>query len=153
MALKDAVSHLAARLFFERPARKLTIAEHKAELKRSGDAIQARLATVQSQHPYRERLQHVIGIERWGQRRLRVLLGEPFIQDTHQLYKPPANESWEKLVQGFARTRAETIALAGQLAERDSQGVVSHNQFGGLSARAWLRYLNGHATRELRKLK
>jgi hypothetical protein len=151
MGVKEAVSHLAARLFFEGPARKIPVAEHIGRLERSGGAIQAMLASVQPQQRYRDRLQHVIGIERWGQRRLRVFLGEPFVADTHQQYKPPANETWEKMVLGFAQTRAGTITLARKLAERDPQQPVSHNQFGPMSWRAWLRYLDGHATRELRK--
>lgn len=153
MGLVDALSRLAGSLYFERPARKLTVAEHIARLRRTGEKLAAILAAAPDTPAHREKLRHVIGIERWGQRRLRVFLGEPFVADGHQPYKPPADAGWDALRAELAAARAETVALAERLASPEPATKVAHNQFGDFSVRGWLRYLNGHAWVELRKMK
>ena len=96
-------------------------------------------------------LSHIIGIERWGQSRLRVFLGEPFTQDEYNGYRPARDVPWDELVGQFSATRSETIALARALDEAliAPDKTVLHNQLGPLSARAWLRYLQTHASREI----
>ena len=41
------------------------------------------------------------------------------------------------------------------LAEPNPEGLatVAHNEFGGFSARGWLKYLNGHAKSEAKMIK
>lgn len=153
MPIKEALFEFAGRLFFERPSHKLSLAEHIDRLRRSGDSLAARLSAAAPDDARRKRLRHVIGIEWWGQRRLQVLLGEPFVLDGHASYLPAEATSWEELVRLFRDTRAETISIAEQLASTDPDRVVKHNQFGDLSARGWLRYLDGHAKQELRSVK
>lgn len=153
MGLKERLSHFVGRQMFERPAQKLTLEQHTERLVNSGAEIAGRIAGVQATDAQREKLRHVIGIERWSQRRLRVLLGEPPVQDGHHPYKPAADLGWAELVQDFAKTRTETVALAKQLAGADADARAEHNQFGGLSARGWLRYINGHAEFELKRVK
>jgi hypothetical protein len=153
MSLKQSVSMLAGRLMFEKPAQKLSLAEHASGLRRSGDELVARLAAARGGPRQEAKLRHVIGIERWGQARLRVLLGEPFVAGGHRPYLPAEGASWEQLVSDFTAMRAETVAIAERLAAAKPARAVNHNQFGELSAAGWLRYLHGHAVRELRSVR
>lgn len=153
MSLKTRLVHALGRRMFERPAQRLALAEHAAALRDSGETT---LRTLGAQRPtprHLAKLRHVIGIERWGQRRLRVLLGEPFVAEGHRPYLPPEDRSWEALLEEFRETREETVRLADSLRDRTSAGRVAHDQFGELSARGWLRYLKGHAEFETRRLR
>ena len=144
---------LAGKLFFDNPARKQTLAEHASALRRSTDELVARLSASTGGAPWPARLRHVIGIERWAQGRLRVFLGEPFNTGGHHPFLPPEDSSWEQLVRDFTAMRAETVALAERIATAEPTRAVNHNQFGELSAHGWMRYIDGHAARELRGLK
>ena len=152
MSLSESFFRWAGRLYFEKPAHKQTLAEHLAALRRSGADLHDRLSAFQGERNP-EQLRHVIGIERWGQSRLRVLIGKPFVPGGHRPYLPREDLSWDELVRDFAATRAETAEIVERIAAENPNGVVAHNQFGELSARGWLRYLTGHAERELRKFR
>ena len=92
-------------------------------------------------------MRHIIGIERWGQRRLATILGESAIDDRYDRYQPDAVLDWDALGQFLARTRLETIALGRTISERgigDNQ-TARHNDAGVLNAREWLQYLNIHS--------
>ena len=98
----------------------------------------------------RRQLRHITGIERWGQRRLSILLGEPPIEDEYDGYQPDEALKLPDLWDAFVATRRETIAIARAL---QSQGVpiratAPHNDAGDLSVGAWLVYLRQHAARE-----
>ncbi len=94
------------------------------------------------------------GLERWGQSRLRVALGEPLLMDEYDVYRPPRAAGWAELQDAFHSTRQQTVALAGQLDQAVTNGVkVPHNQFGLLTVRSWLRYLDIHANMEAKKLR
>lgn len=98
----------------------------------------------------RKRAVHVIGIERWGTHRLRVLLGDPLVMDEYDGYAPSENLSMQELAEEFKKTRAETVALVRELQKRGvplSQ-TVKHNEAGDLSTGAWLFYLENHIGRE-----
>ena len=153
MGLKESLSHFMGRAYFDKPARKLSLAQHAAELRRSGDDIRARLARAEGNEKQRAKLRHVIGIEKWGQSRLRVFFGDPFASAGHRTHLPPEGAPWSELVRGFGEMRGETVAIAERLAAENPATTVSHNQFGELSAHGWLRYVNGHALRELGGLK
>ena len=143
---------LAGKLYFDKPALKRTLAEHASALSSSGEELVARLSASSGGAPWTARLRHVIGIERWGQARLRVFLGEPFVAGGHRPYLPPEDSSWEQLVREFSALRAETVAVAERIAAAEPTRAVNHNQFGELTAHGWMRYLDGHAARELRRL-
>lgn len=153
MGLKETLGHLVGTVYFNGPARKLTLAQHTDLLRRTGTADSAKLASARGTEYERKQLRHVIGIERWSQRRLKVFLGEPFVLDGHREYKPPADAAWEQMRQDFGRMRAETVALAEQITAREPDTRVEHNQFGPLTARGWLRYIEKHSEYELRKFK
>lgn len=98
----------------------------------------------------RKRGVHVIGIERWGTHRLRVLLGDPLVMDEYDGYAPSETLSIQELAEEFKQTRAETVALVYELQKRGiplSQSV-RHNEAGDLSVGAWLFYLENHIGRE-----
>ena len=98
-------------------------------------------------------LTHLIGIERWGQQRLRVALGEPLALDEYDPYRPEG-EDWAGLQQCFQRTRQETISLSKSLrmARLDVGTRICHNQFGEISLLGWIFYLNFHAKLESLKI-
>lgn len=152
MGFKESLYHFAGNRFFERPARRHSVVEHAARLSTSGDEVRQRLSRSAATPKNVERLRHIIGIERWGQRRLRVFLGDPPTTDGHHPYKPTETE-WSGLLTEFASTRADTVALAGQLATVDLERTVAHNQFGSFSVRGWLRYIQGHASTESKLMK
>jgi hypothetical protein len=97
----------------------------------------------------------VIGIERWGQQRLRVALGDaPFTPDAYGGYRPDVARGVEALVDELLATRAETVAIGRRLAaEGKAEMVVAHNSIGPLSALGWLRYLRLHADLESRRVR
>ncbi len=155
MGLKDSLLKGFGKLFFERPGRKRSFDELAQELDRSSTQIVERLAGVSPRPEDHTRLRHIIGIERWGQRRLRVFLGEPFVMDGHHPYKPAETLDWPALLDVFKETRAQTLAMIDALSEPNPEGVasVAHNEFGGFSTKGWLKYLNGHATSEAKYIK
>ncbi len=125
-----------------------------ASLEASGRRMSQQLMEV---HPSRfnyHLLNHVVGIERWGQSRLRVSLGAPYIRDEYDPYRPPRSLSWNELQDLMAGTRRETVALARQIeAAGRLQNRVDHNNYGRLSILAWLHYLDLHAWWELLKIR
>ncbi len=146
--------HIGGRLALERPARKQSLTELADQLAISGRTIAARTAALPDIPHNRRLLSHIIGIERWGHSRLRVLLGEPFVRDEYDRYRPSRETSWLELQAHFQETRAQTVALVRQIeAAGEHGGRVLHNQWGELNLRGWLRYLNVHADLESRKMK
>lgn len=152
MALKDSITQFIAGLFLENPAKNKSIAQLRSALESSGIQMQARLETGK---PNPELLCHIIQIERWGQHRLRSGLGEvPFEMDSSSAYAPHPALSWDDLKSEFANVRQETLEIARrlELASTPLKPVV-HNQFGPVSVKGWLRYLDVHSNMELRKLR
>ena len=142
-------------LIIDRPASKIPMAEFPARLETGGQDILQRLKTADATDQNRRQLRHIIGIERWGQRRLRVLLGEPLVMDEYDEYRPSHDQSWQELQQDFKETRNQTVYLAHQL---EDDGIrpevkVPHNQHGDFNVRQWLYYLLGHADMESKRIK
>lgn len=155
MAIKDTIVGAIAYLILERPARQTTLSQFIAKLEESGRAIEERAAKTADTPSNCTQLAHIAGIERWGQRRLRVLLGEPYVQDEYDGYRPAADLNYAQLRDFFHTTRQDTIRLARQLADMGiaDAATVPHNFIGKLSARAWLRYLEIHASSEGKRLR
>lgn len=122
------------------------------ELEASGHTIDAKLAAAGDTPGNREAIAHWVGIERWGQRRLRVALGEPFVEDAYHGYRPDREAGVAALRRAFAETRAETVALARRLRDAgvDPATTVRHNDLGELSVGGWLAYLIQHPEQESR---
>jgi hypothetical protein len=136
----------------ERDARGKGIAQLAAELEASADVMDERLSSARDTNENRDAIAHLVGIERWGQRRLRVALGEPLLDDGHHPYRPDEAEGVEALRRAFAATRAETVVLARGLAEAgvDPSTTVRHNDLGDLTVGGWLAYLLQHPEQESR---
>jgi len=151
MGLKEKVTGFVTGLLLERPIGDKSYADMAQQLEEAGQSIEARLSGKEYTEFNHRVLTHIIGIERWGQSRLRVFLGNPFVQDEYNGYRPARDVPWEELVGQFSVTRAVTISLARALDDAliAPEKTVLHNQLGPLSARAWLRYLQTHASREI----
>ncbi|OQY47486.1 MAG: hypothetical protein B6242_05025 [Anaerolineaceae bacterium 4572_78] len=66
----------AINLFLEKPAQKKSLAELADKLEKSGEKLDSHLTFAEDTPSHRRKIRHIIGIERWGQRRLQVILGE-----------------------------------------------------------------------------
>jgi aspartate/tyrosine/aromatic aminotransferase len=137
-------------LLVERPGQKLTLDQHAAQLEKSGDDLVQQFRAVADTADNRDTLCHIIGIERWGQRRLQIFLGEQGIQDEYEYYRPGDDLDRDTLVEAFQAARQETIVLVHQLAQADfdTKMTIMHNQYGKLTVYGWLHYLSMHAKLE-----
>jgi hypothetical protein len=144
------VMNWGAQLMFERPVRKLGIHELILQLEQSTEQISEHLETCSDTPANHRLLSHLIGIERWGQRRIRVALGEPFLTEEYDHYRPPVEGLWDELIGEWEATRQATVDLASNLTNTSvpPDFKISHNQFGPLSIKGWLRYLDVHASSE-----
>jgi hypothetical protein len=152
MRLLQRTIGLVRRRMAERYARGRSIEQLAADLEHSGREMDARIAALPDTSGTRDALAHWIGIERWGQRRLRVALGEPLLRDVHHPYKPDPADGIEALRQAFTTARAETVDLAHTLhaAGVDPSAIVRHNDLGDVSVTGWLAYLLQHPEQESR---
>ncbi len=153
MTLKERLTGLIVSVVIERPARRLGYNKLVQNLSDSGEALHRDLERIEDTDKNRTRLRHIIAIERWGQRRLKVVLGQPFTKDENHSYKPGSNTPWLTLKEMYRETRAETLALAEALKPRDTTQKIPHNQFGLVSVLGWLRYLENHARLEGKRLR
>ena len=154
MALADYLRKPMVNLLLVRPGRKRSLAEWALKLAQDGETIVQRVRDKQTPQA-QATLRHITGIERWGQRRLQVALGEPLIQDEYDGYQPSVDDDWSTLLDAFRTTRQTTVALTQQLAVAGitDQVRVLHNQFGPLPVRAWLTYLDLHANLESKRIR
>jgi hypothetical protein len=136
-------------------SRKLTYDMLRRRMQDSGKRIDANFAVAPDTPANCRQAGHVIGIERWGQRRLRTLLGEPPVSDEYDVYRPGENMSMAALRDDFASTRAGTLTLIDSLRQANvpAAATAPHNDLGDLSARGWLFYLDSHATREASRVR
>jgi len=144
-----------AQLVIERPASKLTMDELIAQLELSAKLMDERLKSCLDSPNNRRLLCHVVGIERWGQRRLRVALGEPFLAEEYDHYRPSMERTWHNLMDEWNTTRQSTLALAKDLSQPSTlqELKIAHNMYGPLSLKGWLRYLDIHASSEGKRIK
>ena len=142
---------LGLRPFAERRGRQRSLDDAAGDLEASGARLDAHLAGKPDTPANREAVAHCVGIERWGQRRLRVAHGEPFVLDAYHGYRPDTADGIEALRAAMAETRAATVALARELAAAgvDPGTTVRHNDLGDLTLAGWLAYLEQHASREI----
>lgn len=141
-------------LMIDRPARKIALSDYPARLEKAGNALEQRIAGAPDTAANRAQLRHIIGIERWGQRRLRSFLGKPVEMDEYDSYQPNTEQRFAALRADFATTRKETVELARRLGETAvSRETVPHNDFGDLTAKSWLYYLRAHASLESKRIK
>lgn len=131
----------------ERPVAERTFDELAAELEASGADLEARFARASSSAANAEQLRHIIGIERWGQRRLKVAFGEPLDPGGYRPFRPADDRSWDALLADFRETRAATVELVRSL-DVGWDLPIPHDSLGDLSVRGWVQYLRLHAALE-----
>jgi hypothetical protein len=144
-----------ARLILERPVRKLALPDLAAQLEETGKQIAGHVGQCIDSPANRHKLCHIIGIERWGQRRLRVALGEPFLPEEYKHYRPDEQRPWTELKAEWETTRRATLTIVNDLIQAKLPFTIKipHNQLGPLSLNAWLRYLDVHASMESKRIK
>ncbi len=150
----EGLKHWAGPQALQLISRGASLEDLVAELEATGNrASQQLLEKMPTERNYKL-LSHVIGIERWGQSRLEVALGErSFSMDEYNAYRPKIGISWNELQDEFVTTRKQTVELAKRLASQEGNNVtVMHNEFGELSVLHWLVYLRQHANSELWKM-
>lgn len=150
MRLIQKLIGLFRRPMAESQARGKTLEELATDLAASGKEMDERIAGRPDTRGNREAVAHWVGIERWGQRRLRVALGEPMVLDTHHPYLPDVDDGLDELRKAFAATREETVSLARRLEDEgvDPSTTVRHNDLGDMSVAGWLAYLIQHPEQE-----
>ena len=153
--VKNLIQDAVVALLLERPAAKRTPSQWLSQLETAAPAIAARAMASKNSAKAQIVLRHIIGIERWGQQRLRVYLGEPLVKDEYDGYCSATNLSTEQQCAEFHKTRVETVEIVRKIA---SAGVkieskVLHNQFGPITLGGWLRYLNLHANFESKMIR
>jgi hypothetical protein len=153
MTLKERLTSVVIHVVIELPAKRQGLSKLTQSLTDSGEALKRDLERIEDSDKNRSRLRHIIAIERWGQRRLKVALGEAFRQDENRAYKPEEDTPWGVLKELYWATRAETLTLAEALGSTDLTQRVPHNQFGPVSVLGWLRYLENHARLEGKRLR
>jgi hypothetical protein len=154
MGLRDTIVKMLGGPALEQLAKNKPCVQTADRMEADGRTLLAHYAATGDGEYNRRVLSHVIGIERWGQSRLKVLLGAPFQQDEYDGYRPARETTWDTLQTQFTDTRAETVRLALELGSKaDNEQKVLHNMYGPLTAQAWLNLLNTHANMESRKIK
>ncbi len=154
MTIADRIRTTVVNLLLERPGRKVALSDWAQKLTKSGAAIDQRAAKTKTPIAG-DTLRHITSIERWGQRRLQVALGEPLIEDESDRYMPAPEPDLAKLRATFRDTRQATVELTQKLAAANvnPQLTIPHNQFGPLTVRGWLSYLNTHANLESQRIR
>ncbi len=149
------ITALFRHFLIERPASKKTLSEWKTEINRSGTTLQERVSSAEDSEINRKIVSHIVGIERWGNNRLKVALGEPLTMDEYNDYRPAREATWQELKEDLSQARTQTVQLVGELESNnvDVSKTITHNQHGDLSIKGWVRYLNMHADFESRRLK
>jgi hypothetical protein len=139
----------------KRPARKLSLGDLATKLEDAGRTLELRYGAAMDTPANRETVRHIVGIERWGLRRLEVFLGKEAVEDEFDDYQPSASASWRDLKLAFVNTRRRTVETAHQLdkAKVGDDRTAVHNSQGPLTAREWLYYLRLHADLESRRIK
>ncbi|OLV15441.1 DinB family protein [Deinococcus marmoris] len=158
---KGEVKEFVVSRVLEAPAGRSSYTDLGQGLERGGIALAGRAARAADTPANREVLSHIIGIERWGQNRLRMALGQrlhgsgPHGSDSYHAYRPAQDVTLAELRNLLSQTRSGTVDLARQLHANPPEdgATVNHNGLGPLTAKAWLRYLTQHADLESRRLR
>ncbi len=153
--MKNWIQSAVTGLLMERPAQKLTLAEHSTQLAETAEALAYHYAQCPDTAHNRAQLGHIIAIERWGQDRLRGFLGETPPANTSDDYVPAEDMEWHDLQAEFTAAREATLTLAEELGTHDIEpaATVPHDQYGKLTVLGWLHYLNAHANLESKRIR
>ena len=151
MSLISTILHFV----ISRSAAKFSLDELQTRLKLSSESVAGRIEQASDTPANRGQACHLIGIERWGQRRLRSALGEPLVMDEYDPDRPGDDQPLQALSSLFVETRQQTLALIDELKKVPGieNKLIPHNEIGDLTVRGWLFYLDSHANRESQNIK
>jgi hypothetical protein len=154
VTIRSTMLHFVAGLVFERPVRTLSADQLRMRLSDGGNIVVAAMRAASDTSTHQRIATHIIGIECWGQARLRELLTRSHTSEEYDRYRPAAT-SLIHLAELMTSTRAETIAVFDQLCAAGiaPTQVAHHNMFGAMTVAGWLQYLHAHASLESRKLR
>ncbi|GAB4118396.1 MAG: hypothetical protein Fur005_29550 [Roseiflexaceae bacterium] len=155
MPFKQTMFRLTRDLLIENLAKGTTAEQLSQRLQSEGATLTEQFGKAADTIANRKQIGHIIGIERWGQSRIRTLLGSPLRIDEYDSYRPDAAADMAIIRAEWAHTRAATLELIDQLSSAgiDFGTTVEHNDFGPMSVRGWLTYLNTHATLEAKRIR
>jgi hypothetical protein len=138
-----------------RSAAKFSMDELQTRLKLSSAEVAERIGKASDTPTNHGLASHLIGIERWGQRRLRSVLGEALEMGEYDQDRPNSDIPLKNLRDLFVETRQQTLALIKELKKVPGieNKMIVHNDIGSLSVRGWLFYLDSHANRESQNIK
>jgi hypothetical protein len=140
-------------LFLERPPKNKTQAQLIEELSKNKTTLIQKFSTCPRTPENHKVVTHIIGLERWGQNRLNVANGAVFKPEEYDIYRPSKDADWDNLVKQFESTRDTTLEIAKKIEPNKSGLHIRHNQWGDISVKAWLHYLNFHSTTEAKRIK
>jgi len=149
----NAILRPVGHFYFERRSRGKTPAQLADELEAGAQTVMARLRAAPQTEANHRLVTHIIGIERWSQRRVQVVQGAPFHEEEYNEHRPPRNTAWDDLFTMFEQTRHVSVALARSLSQTQLTQKVRHNTYGELTAGAWLTYIHFHSNLESRRLR
>jgi hypothetical protein len=155
MPLKQAMFRFARDLLIENIAKGTTAEQLSQRLQSDGTALTEQFGKAADTIANRKQIGHIIGIERWGQSRIRTLLGSPLRLDEYDGYRPDPAADMASIRAEWAHTRAATLELINQLTQAgiDFGAKAEHNDFGPMSVRGWLTYLNIHSIMEGKRVR
>lgn len=138
------------RIYSEQRAKGMSWDDLTRRLERSAEIVLPRFDTASNKPRHIEAAKHVIGIERWAQRRLRIALGEPVTLDEYDSYRPEQLNDIQALKEAFANTRRDTLTILRHLHDAGVPlaKTTPHNELGQLTIGGWVLYLTDHAWRE-----
>ena len=115
-------------LITEWTAKNLSYVALDERLQRSGQHVEQKLAGARELPLNLEAAKHIVGIERWGQQRLRTVLGEPLVMDEYDSYRPEAISTMQALTAEFREARQETRNLLQRLQKERNTTIllISH---------------------------
>jgi hypothetical protein len=137
-------------IFSEQRAKNMSWDDLTRRLEGSAEIVLPRFDNASNTPRQIEAAKHVIGIERWAQRRLKIALGEPTTMDEYDSYRPEQLNDIKALREEFASMRRDTVAILRQLHDAGVplEKTTPHNEVGQLTIRGWVLYLTDHAWRE-----
>jgi hypothetical protein len=143
------------KLMIDRKCKDFTLAELQANLEKGKESVLRRHANAADNEKNRALMCHVIGIERWGQSRLQVLLGDPLIEEEYDNYAPADSLTMAELGETFEEVRERLLRLLSELHKANIAltATTPHNQMGNMTLRSWLHYLSFHAVFEADRMK
>lgn len=155
MSIRETLMRAFSSRLLENPAKHKTYDQLIDELEIGMEHVLARAAGKLDSPANRDVFGYIIGTERWSQRRLRTLQGEPVVEDEVDHYRPRPAMSLNALRREFVDARSQSISLARalQAAGVPLTATARHNDAGDMSVGAWLAYINTQADRESRRLK